>query len=498
LNAIYSEYMKTIGLVFPHQLFADNPLILKVDSILLIEDSLFFGDKHTQLFFHKQKLMLHRASMRQYYDSLITQGIDIEYIEYDKNKTIVDVLREYGTEDIQFVMIDPTDFLLEKRIKKIIPTISILQTPLFINSKEDNESFCEGRKTFLMHHFYVWQRKRLNIGITDEGKPVGGKWSFDEENRKKLPQKEYAQVPDEPKAVDTQYVSEARNYVETKFKDNIGDTKRFIYPTSHVEAQAWFETFLDERFEKFGTYEDAITQEHGVLYHSLLSGLINIGLLCPLKVVEQARECAQKNSVPYNSVEGFIRQIIGWREYMRMMYERKGTEMRNSNYWNHSNALPGAFYTATTGIVPVDATISKVLATGYNHHIERLMILGSVMFMLEINPQLVYRWFMELYIDSYDWVMVPNVYAMSQNTIANTMTTKPYLCGSNYMIKMSDYPKGDWCTVVDALYWNFIITHRKTLKENHRMALITSRVDSFDAKKITTYENIVKDFRSSL
>ena len=209
-------------------------------------------------------------------------------------------------------------------------------------------------------------------------------------------------------------------------------------------TQEWFEQFLMLRFHDFGTFEDAIVRDEHFLHHSVLTPMLNVGLITPQEIIEKAVAFAEGNQLPINSLEGFVRQIIGWREFIRGMYEVKGSYSRTRNFWGFKRKIPESFYSGTTGIEPVDVTITKVLKTGYCHHIERLMILGNFMLLCEFDPDEVYTWFMELLIDAYDWVMVPNVYGMSQFADGGLFATKPYISGSNYIMKMSNYKKGEW------------------------------------------------------
>jgi len=498
--------MSAAGIIFPHQLFKENPLFEKektgdisIQKFYIVEDSLFFGDRYTKLSFHKKKLILHRASMQIYKTFLEDKGYDVVYIEYDGRRTAKNIVSDIA--EATLYCVDPTDFLLEKRLQESDKNISFLETPLFINSKEDNEKFITSNKSFIMHNFYVSQRKRLEILIEKDESPTGGSWSFDADNRKKLPKSEYENVPsfrlEFPKQ-DKRSVSEAANYITETFKDNFGNTDDFYYPCSHEHAENWFRKFLLERFNMFGPYEDAFTTKHELLYHSLLSPLMNIGLLTPKYVVTESLKFADENNIPIASLEGFVRQIIGWREFMRLVYEKDGVEMRTSNVWKFENKLPDALYEATTDIDPLDDIIKKVAQTGYAHHIERLMVLGNHMFLLGINPDDVYRWFMEVFIDSYDWVMVPNIYAMSQFADNGSITTKPYFSGSNYIRKMSDYGSGEWVDVWDALYWDFVCKHVEALKQNGRMHFVTSRAEKFSSGQKAAYARKANDYKKRL
>jgi deoxyribodipyrimidine photolyase-related protein len=244
---------------------------------------------------------------------------------------------------------------------------------------------------------------------------------------------------------------------------------------------------------EFGDFEDAILREEIIINHSVISPMLNIGLLTPDQIITQLIAFSRENGVPINSLEGFIRQVIGWREFIRGIYISKGTEERTKNYWAFDKKIPASFYDGTTGILPIDETIKKILKTGYCHHIERLMVLGNFMLLCEFDPDEVYRWFMELFIDSYDWVMVPNVYGMSQYADGGLMSSKPYVSGSNYLMKMSDYPKGEWQEVWDALFWRFLDKQRVFFLKNPRLSMLVRTFDKWDeSKKISMHEKADK------
>jgi deoxyribodipyrimidine photolyase-related protein len=230
-------------------------------------------------------------------------------------------------------------------------------------------------------------------------------------------------------------------------------------------------------------YEDAIVKEHSILNHSMLSPLINVGLILPGEVVNKSLAFARKEDIPVNSTEGFVRQIIGWREFIRGMYICKGSYSRTRNFWNFDRKIPESFYNGTTGIEPIDQTIKKILSTGYCHHIERLMVLGNFMLLCEFDPDEVYRWFMEMFIDAYDWVMVPNVYGMSQFADGGTFATKPYVGGSNYIRKMSNYARGDWEKIWDGLFWRFIEKHQDFFLSNPRTSMLVNTFNRMPEEK---------------
>lgn len=495
--------MKTASICFPHQLFKSHPgLECNPEKFLLIENSLFFYDSRTAIGFHRQKIMLHLASMQAYAKQLTQKGVRVETVTYDGGQCeLNELFTTLSTEGYQRIVVaDVHDFLLEKRLIKAAAesglALKMLPSPGFINTKEDNQQWRATRKRWHMADFYQWQRRRLNILIEND-QPTGGKWSFDEENRKKLPVNKLATLPlvTAPKLNE---LSAINSRIDQDFGHSFGQSNTSYYPTTHQQAENWLTEFLDARFSYFGAYEDAIEPDQNWLYHSILTPMLNIGLLEPRQVVQQALQAADEHRIPLNSLEGFIRQVIGWREFMHATYSDLGVQMRTSNHWQHTRPMPAAMYTGTTGITPVDNAITRVLETGYCHHIERLMVLGGFMFLCEINPDDIYQWFMEMFVDSYDWVMVPNVYAMSQHADGGSITTKPYFSGSNYILKMSHYKKGEWSKVWDALFWRWIIVNKANLEKNYRWAMMCKNVERMDEAKKQAHLQLAENFLSTI
>ncbi|WP_075342343.1 cryptochrome/photolyase family protein [Tenacibaculum agarivorans] len=488
---------KKVIIIFPHQLFKNIDFFPKDAVAFLVEEYLFFS----QYNFHKQKLAFHRASMKFYERYLKGKGFSVEYIEAkhdnsDVRKFIPKLIAE-GVGEVHYI--NPTDNWLEKRIHVFKSKIELHEytNPLFINTKEDLQSFFKStKKKFFQTSFYKKQRVDRNILVTN-GDPVGGKWTFDVDNRKKYPKGKTPPSITFPSK--NQYFQEAIKYTDSYFTNNIGLLNATqIYPTTFEEAETWLQEFFAIRFYEFGDYEDAIVKDKHFLNHSILSPLINVGLLEPIQVIQKAIDYALKNDIPINSLEGFIRQILGWREFIRGVYEVKGTEERTKNFWNHKRKIPESFYNGTTGILPVDTTIRKIIKTGYAHHIERLMILGNFMLLCEFDPDEVYKWFMELFIDAYDWVMVPNVYGMSLFADGGLMSTKPYISSSNYIKKMSDYPNGEWQKIWDGLFWRFMDVNREFLSKNPRLNMLIRNLDKMGAEKRNEHFSNAASFLENL
>lgn len=482
--------MRSATIIFPHQLFEQHPALVAGDPVYLVEEYLFF--KHYP--FHKKKLILHRASMKAYQVYLENKGFQVQYIENADARTFIPMLKNEGFDCLNIAEV--VDDWLLKRLQKSNISIQFHHTPSFLNTMYDVDNYFSKKKTYFQTDFYIWQRKQRKILVDESLKPEGGQWTFDADNRKKFPKQERVPILSKPER--NGFIREAIAYVEKHFPNNPGETDDFFYPVQFDSAQQWLNDFLEDRFEHFGIYEDAMVRKENILYHSVLSPLINIGLLTPEDVLQQALSFAQKKSIPLNSLEGFVRQILGWREFIRIVYERDGIRQRTTNHFGFSRKIPKVFWTGKTGIDPVDAVIYHTLKDGYTHHINRLMILGNFMLLCEFDPNDVYQWFMEMYVDAYDWVMVPNVYGMTQFADGGLMTTKPYISGSNYLMKMGDWPKGEWQQIWDSLFWRFMHVHRSLFRKNPRMGMLLKTFDKMESQKKMTLLKTAEDFLQKL
>jgi len=476
--------MSNTGIVFPHQLFEESDVLIHCQTIYLVEEWLFFR----QYQFHKRKIAFHRASMKFYQSHLEKLGKKVIYInsfdEISDIRLLIPELKQKGINHLSYI--ETTDHWLEKRLissaNKNDIALNTFSSPLFLNTSEENRQYFSDKKRFFQTDFYIHQRKKRNILLEESSKPVGGKWSFDDENRLKYPK---GKVP--PKTNFEQINSfhkEAIEYTNKYFSSNYGTLNPAdLFPVTFQDSKKWLHQFFETKFVAFGEYEDAILQNEKWLHHSLLTPMLNIGLISSSYILNETLLYTSKNHIPLNSLEGFIRQIAGWREFIRAVYELKGSEERTKNFWGFKRKIPESFWKGETGILPIDLTIKKVLETGYCHHIERLMVLGNFMLLCEFDPEEVYRWFMELFVDAFDWVMVPNVYGMSQFADGGIMSTKPYISGSNYLMKMSDYPKGEWQAVWDGLFWHFMDKQRAFFLKNPRLGMLVRTFDKMSEDK---------------
>ena len=372
--------------------------------------------------------------MKHYYDYLKKNKYNIQYINFNKTPTYK-----------KATLFDPID-----KIK--IPNTTLIESPNFLLTKENYDAYKKKKgNSYMFHWFYLWGKKIVDI--------IPNVKSKDKENRKKLPKD--IDIPDMPKNSNKKYIQSAIKYVNKHFKNNYGDTENFLFPISHATAKKWLKDFIKKRFENFGKYQDAIDKENDFLFHSYLSTSINIGLLNPLEIIDEIRKV---KGIPMNSYEGYIRQLF-WREYQRYCYMY--FDFSNKNYFGNKKKITKEWYDGTTGIDPIDDCIKKGFHQGYLNHIQRLMIVGNFMNLSGMNPMDGFKWFIEFSCDSYDWVMYQNVLDMAfcvtgarQN--GGTMA-KPYISSSNYIIKMSNYKKGDWSEKWDTLYHNFIKNNKKKL-----------------------------------
>jgi deoxyribodipyrimidine photolyase-related protein len=487
--------------LFPHQLYFDFPDSIDQKTVVyLLEEHLFFR----QYSFHKQKLIFHRASMKAYAEVLRNSGNTLVYVdaleEIADIRKLVPHLKHEGFDEI--ICFEPDDFLLSKRLRLTAEQVgsSLVFHPnqLFINTINELELYKKDNKRLFQTDFYIHQRKKRNILLDELGGPLGGKWSFDADNRKKYPSSKTP--PSSPNSTKTAFHIEAESYVEKHFSLNYGELKAKVhYPITPQDAHVWLTQFFEQRFREFGEFEDAIVSSESFLNHSVITPMLNVGILKPMDVIQAAIDFAKKNGVEMNSLEGFVRQILGWREFVRYVYHFHSVEQRTRNFWGFERKIPKSFYEGTTGIRPVDDAIKKLKKTAYNHHIERLMVLSNFMLLCEFDPDDVYQWFMEMYIDAYDWVMVPNVYGMSQFADGGKMVTKPYISGSNYIFKMSDYKKGEpWADIWDALFWRFMSVHRDFFKKNPRLSMLMNTFDKWEPEKRIAYLDRAEQFLRAL
>ena len=494
-----------VFLIFPTQLFYNTNHLnewLKLEStkdkdVYLIEEPRYFTDFN----FHKLKVAYHRASMKKYYDYL-KKKFKVKYINFEQVTKIFYISLKSEINNIY--IISPGDFKLEKKLENIygkkLVILDNVNWLIKLDELDQIKKLIYKNNKYSHEEFYKYQRKKLDILVDSADKPVGGKWSYDTANRLPLP-KNHKVPTTASKSLNNKYVKEAISYVNKYFSDNYGSLDNFIYPIDTKSSLKWLDKFLKERLGNFGPYEDAVNDKEPFVYHSVLSPMMNIGILTDSQVVNKSYDyyLAHKKSISIESFEGFIRQVIGWRNYVYTVYMLDGPRLFESNYLKHNNELNKKFWTGKTGIKPIDSTIEKIVNYSYAHHIERLMYLGNFMLLCQVNPKEVYRIFMEWTIDAYEWVMIPNVFGMSQYADGGTMMTRPYFSSSNYINKMSSFKRdGQWDVIWDALYYNFINKHEKILRKNYAIAQQVKHWDNKNKEEKNELLKIAKDYLKRL
>ncbi|MCW5939613.1 MAG: cryptochrome/photolyase family protein [Fimbriimonadaceae bacterium] len=439
----------------------------------------------TRIRHHQQKLVLFLSAMRHFRDRLRSQGRDVQYVELgqDGDASLYDRLRREIQSESELMTYEIADNPVRAEIVLLCQEAGARlierPNPMFLTTPDEWGTYRSGHQSMRMADFYVYQRRRLNLLLEPNGQPLGGQWSFDASNRKRLPKNLtpptiWSCSPD----TTTQAVIEL---VGDHFPDHPGQASGFDWPTTHEEALDWLNQFLDERLDLFGDYEDALSSSHRTVFHSLLTPLLNTGLLTPAQVVRSTLAHHERRRVPLNSLEGFLRQIVGWREFVRGIHRHEPEEPPTSRFGHHRR-LSQHWYTGDTGLDPLDLAIRRANDHAWIHHIERLMVVGAAMFMCEVHPKGAFDWFMEMTIDSADWVMGPNVYGMSQFATDRPITTKPYLSGSSYLKRMGA-EGGNWEDTWDGLFWRFVHKHRPLFESNPRTRAMAGGIDRLEPNR---------------
>ena len=493
---------RRVFLLLGNQLFSPSLLRPWRDAVVFMSED---RRSCTYVRHHQQKLVFILAAMRAHADLLREEGFSVRYQRLDSPDSELDfpekLRRLHANEPIATLThFEFEDRAMETRIAQFAESLGIerevVPSPMFLCSRDEFASWLGDRKRVLMADFYRWQRQQRGILLDGSGQPAGGRWSHDADNRKSLPAA--VGVPDISLPAATCHVGTARKLVADQFADHPGSTTQFWLPTTRAQALTWFNEFLEQRLPRFGDYQDALTQRSEFVFHSALAPLMNVGLLTPDEIVASTLDFAQDESIDLNSIEGFIRQIVGWREFVRGLYHCRAGEFTNRNFWNHRRGLSRAWLNGETGLPPLDQVVEKTRRLGWAHHIERLMVVGSLMQLCEIHPREAYRWFMENFVDAGIWVMVPNVYGMALYADGGIFATKPYVCGSSYLLRMGDYRRGAWTDTVDGLFWRFIGRHRAFFSSQPRLKMLVANLDRMSPDRRSRIDASAESFLSRM
>lgn len=440
--------------------------------------------------YHRQKIVLLLSAMRHYAAELTDQGYTVDYRHAaDSLAGLRAHVRDHQPPQLLTMAASAWrgrqwQATLGDRLG--VP-VTVVPNSQFLVTQFDPHPDPDPDRRYVLEHFYRAMRRHFDV-LMDGDEPAGGAWNFDADNRKPLPRNH--PIPETPTfAPDA--VTEAVMADVRADERLTGSAESFGWAVTRAQAQAAADRFLAERLADFGPYEDAMTQRSATLWHSVLSPYLNIGLLEPLPLIRAAEDAYRAGRVPINSAEGFVRQLLGWREFMYWQYWRQMPGIKQANAWGHTRPLPPFFWDGATPMACMQDVIGRTLATGYNHHIERLMLLGNYAFLAELDPAAVNDWFTALYVDATDWVMPPNVIGMSLNADGGLTATKPYFASANYINKMSDYcggcpfdhkaRHGDDACPFNVLYWRFVVQHEETLRQNPRTTRLTWSLRYLDA-----------------
>jgi deoxyribodipyrimidine photolyase-related protein len=464
----------------------------------------------------KPRIAIFLAAMRHFRSELEQRGIRVRYHQLD-DELAFKSLSAALTQAIQLdppercILTAPGDYRVLESIRSTLQSLSI---PLeirpdrtFFTEVRDFKRFLDERKEPRMEFWYRQLRRRFNVLMAGH-EPEGGVWNLDADNRKsfgKAGPTGHTVAPHEHLETET---LEVLSLVNSRFKHHPGSLEEFNWPLTRKSALQWLDAFIKEGLAQFGPYEDAMWKGEPWLYHSRLSAALNLKLLSAQEVVEAAVLAYQSGGAPLQSVEGFVRQILGWREYVRGIYWNRMPGLLTANAYTAKESLPDFYWTGDTEMACLHEVISQTLRYGYAHHIQRLMVLGSYAFMLGVNPKAVHEWFLAVFVDAVEWVELPNTIGMSQNADGGFMTSKPYVATGKYIQKMSNYCEG--CPYLPAeatgskacpfttLYWDFLLRHRSALEKNPRMALQVRNLNRLDADRILAIQQKASIHRTSV
>ena len=498
----------TVGLwVLGNQLWADQAALASCAehrqgvNVLLIESAQFARERP----YHQQKLVLVWSAMRHFAEALKQAGWSVTYaIAEDTEAALQEWIQANGITELR--LMDPVDhpFLAWLHGLDLPCELTVLDNNHFLWSATDFNAWAGKRKGLLMESFYREGRKRFDVLMTGD-QPEGGQWNFDKDNRK--PPKGKLKTPTprwfEPDDI-TQAVIEK---VEGLAIPTFGQATPFRWAVTREQALQVLDIFISDRLETFGPYQDAMVTGEDTMWHALLSPYLNLGLLHPLEVIQRVEEVYHQQNLPLNSVEGFIRQVLGWREYMRGLYIHFDADYAQRNWFDHRHPLPEFFWTGEVEMNCLHQVIDQIKRTGYAHHIQRLMILSNFSLIAGFTPQTVENWFHAVFIDAYDWVMQTNVIGMGLFADGGLLASKPYASSANYVNRMSDYCQGcrynpktrtgeDACPF-NFFYWDFLHRHRDKLKAQGRMSFILKNLDKMADGELSSIQQQARDWHQA-
>jgi len=463
---------------------------------------------------HKKKIALILAAMRHFAAELEAKGVRVDYVRLDDPENtgsftgeVARAVRRHRPD--RLIVTEPGEYRVREAMRgwesAIGVPVEIREDSRFFCALDDFTRWADGRKQLRMEYFYREMRKRTGI-LMDGDTPAGGQWNFDQDNRKRLPDDVFP--PGLPESRPDDVTAAVLDLVEDRFGDHFGDLRPFRYAVTRRGALHALKDFVDHRLPRFGDYQDAMARGEDTLFHSVISIYLNIGLLDPREVCDAAEAAYREGEAPLNAVEGFVRQILGWREYVRGLYWLKMPDYKALNYLEATRPLPAFYWTGETDMACLAATVDQTRRTAYAHHIQRLMVTGVFALLADVHPDAVNEWYMVVYADAFEWVELPNVTGMALYADGGVMASKPYAASGKYIDRMSDYcrgcrydPKaqtGEKACPYNFLYWDFLARHRDRLKGNPRLGMIYKTLDRMDAEKVAAMRHQAETFLDAL
>lgn len=463
---------------------------------------------------HKQKLVLVLSAMRHFAEELRAEGFAVDYVKLDDPRNAGSITAELRRavkrhRAGRIVATEPGEWRVLRMMQSWetepgVP-VEIREDTRFLCSLSEFASWAEGKRLFRLETFYRWMRKRTGW-LMDGDRPEGGDWNYDAENRRALPAG--TPVPAPLRFPADQTTKTVRDLVARKFPDHFGDLETFAWAVTREDAKKALRHFVRNLLPRFGDYQDAMKSGDDFLFHAALSPYMNAGLLTPREVCEAALQAYRKGGAPLNAVEGFVRQILGWREYMRGIYWLKMPDYEAGNFFGAHRALPDFYWTGETKMNCVRHVVDATRRNAYAHHIQRLMVTGNFALLAGIDPKAVEEWYLAVYADAYEWVELPNTHGMALYADGGLLASKPYAASGAYINRMSDYcggceydPKaktGPEACPFNYLYWDFLLRNRERLKSNPRMALPYRALDRMDAERRAQMTGQAAKFLASL
>lgn len=491
-------------LVLGDQLSLDNPALRPPEGLKCSDITVFMIESQAEskvVWVHKARIALFLSAMRHFADQLRQKGYKVVYSslsqtgELDLIGRLAQLCEVHQIQALQLA--EPGEWRLEQNLVELskrsqLPVV-FLEDPHFMCSRADFAKWASGYKQMRMEYFYREMRKRFGV-LMQEGaacaEPVGGQWNFDSENRSAFPKTGPGQIAPPAQFLPDEITCQVIAEVESLFPDHPGELAHFIWPVTRDQALQALEQFIQTRLVNFGDYQDAMWTETPFGWHSLVSSSINLHLLDPREVIAAAEAAYKAGQAPLAAVEGFIRQILGWREFIRGVYWLDMPRMREDNFLNAQQNLPKWFWTGDTHMACMKDSIGQTLKYGYAHHIQRLMVLGNFALMAGVVPQQVEDWFLAVYVDAVEWVELPNVAGMALFANGGRFTSKPYIASGAYIKRMSNYcgnckyksdeKTGPRACPMTTLYWGFLDKHEAMLKGNPRTSLMAKNIARLD------------------